>query len=302
MTDLNYKHLHYFWVVANEGSIVKASQKLHITPQTISGQLSLLEERMGHTLFAKSGRSLELTETGRLVHRYSNEIFELGKELNQVLRGSPAMGASDFIVSAASALPKTIVHKIIEPVLDLPLEINLTSKEGPISNILADLAVHEVDLVLTDTPLTSAYNIKAYNHLLGESDITFFAAPDLAKTIEKPFPQCLNDAPILLPTKQNAIRQTYDLWIERLNVFPRIKGQFDDSALMKAFGQSGLGIFFMPSIIEREICDNFHVEVIARTNEITQPFYAISAERKVKHPAVVAIYEAAKNKIFMSRP
>jgi LysR family transcriptional activator of nhaA len=298
MHDINYKHLHYFWVVANEGSIVNASRKLHITPQTISGQLSLLEERMGHSLFMKSGRSLELTETGRVVHRYANEIFELGKELNNVLRGSPAPGASDFIVSAASALPKTIVYKIIEPVLSLPLDINLTSKEGPISNILADLAVHEVDLVLTDTPLTSAYNVKAYNHLLGESDITFFAAPALANTLKGTFPQCLNDAPILLPTKQNAIRQTYDLWIERLQVFPMLKGQFDDSALMKAFGQAGLGVFFMPRIIEKEICETFKVQIIGRTDEIKQPFYAISAERKVKHPAVAAICNTARDIIF----
>lgn len=298
MPDINYKHLHYFWVVANEGSIVKASRKLHITPQTISGQLSLLEERMGHSLFTKSGRSLELTETGRVVHRYSTEIFELGKELNNVLRGTPAPGASDFIVSASSALPKTIVYKIIEPVLSLPLDINLTSREGPVSNILADLAVHEVDLVLTDTPLTSAYNIKAYNHLLGESDITFFAAPAIVEKLQGVFPDCLNNTPILLPTRQNAIRQTYDLWVERLQIYPMLKGQFDDSALMKAFGQAGLGVFFMPSIIEKEICETFKVQVIGRTDEIKQPFYAISAERKVKHPAVAAICNTARDIIF----
>lgn len=298
MINLNYKHLHYFWVVAHEGSIAKASQKLNITPQTISGQLTLLEERIGHSLFLRVGRSLTITETGRLVLRYADDIFEMGKELSDVLRGAPEIGPSEFIVSAASALPKTIVYRIIEPALRLSQEISLTSREGPVETILADLAVHEVDMVLTDTPLTSAFSIKAYNHFLGESALTFFATADLAAKYRHNFPYSLNNAPLLLPTKQNAIRQLFDRWLSDTDILPLIKGQFDDSALMKSFGQAGIGLFFMPSIIEQEVCDTFKVEIVGQLEEVKQRFYAISAERKVRHPAVASICDTARHKMF----
>lgn len=296
--NINYKHLHYFWVVAKEGSIAKAATKLHITPQTISGQLSMLEDRLNQPLFDRVGRGLQLTETGRLVLRYADEIFELGRELSDVLRGAPQLGASEFIVSAASAIPKTIVYKIVEPALNLSEDINLVSKEGPIDAILADLAVHEVDMVLTDTPLSSAFSIKAYNHFLGESGLSFFAAPALATELEGDFPGCLNHKPILLPTKQYAIRQLFDRWTNDMDLFPIIKGQFDDSALMKAFGQASLGVFFMPTVIEQEVCQQFRVEVIGRTEDIKQRFYAVSSERKVTHPAVAAICDKARDIIF----
>lgn len=296
--NINYKHLHYFWVVAKEGSIAKAATKLHITPQTISGQLSMLEDRMNQPLFDRVGRGLQLTETGRLVLRYADEIFELGRELSDVLRGAPQLGASEFIVSAASAIPKTIVYKIIEPALNLSDDINLVSKEGPIDAILADLAVHEVDMVLTDTPLSSAFSIKAYNHFLGESGLSFFAAPSMALRLNGEFPECLNHSPVLLPTKQYAIRQLFDRWANDMDLFPLIKGQFDDSALMKAFGQAGLGVFFMPTVIEQEVCQQFQVDVIGRTEDIKQRFYAVSSERKVTHPAVAAICDGARDIIF----
>lgn len=201
MSDtLNYKHLHYFWVVANEGSIAKASQRLHITPQTISGQLSLLEERIGNSLFERAGRGLILTETGRLVLGYADEIFELGRELSDVLRGAPVVGASEFIISSASTLPKTIVHKIIEPALNLEQEISLISKEGPVETILAELAIHKVDMVLSDTPLSGDLSVKAYNHYLGDSNLTVFAAASQARSYKKNFPYCLHSAPMILPT------------------------------------------------------------------------------------------------------
>ncbi|MBT0586513.1 transcriptional activator NhaR [Alteromonas oceanisediminis] len=296
--NMNYKHLHYFWVVAKEGSIAKAAAKLHITPQTISGQLSMLEDRLNQPLFDRVGRGLQLTETGRLVLRYADEIFELGRELSDVLRGAPQFGASEFIVSAASAIPKTIVYKIVEPALNLSEDINLVSKEGPIDAIVADLAVHDVDMVLTDTPLSAAFSIKAYNHFLGESGLSFFAAPKLAEQLSGQFPDNLNHKPMLLPTKQYAIRQLFDRWTSDIDLFPVIKGQFDDSALMKSFGQAGLGVFFMPTVIEQEVCDQFKVEVVGRTEDIKQRFYAISSERKVTHPAVAAICDKARDIIF----
>ncbi|SMF14369.1 LysR family transcriptional regulator, transcriptional activator of nhaA [Alteromonadaceae bacterium Bs31] len=295
---INYKHLHYFWMVANEGSIAKASEKLHITPQTISGQLALLEEQISAELFVRAGRGLKLTDTGRLVLRYADDIFDLGRELSDVLRGSPTIGPSEFIVGAASALPKTVVCKIIEPALNLDQDIKLTSREGAMETMLADLALHKVDLVLSDTPVTSAFSIKAYNHLLGESGLTFFAAPHLARAYKGNFPRALDGAPLLVPTPQNAVRHLFDRWLEEEDIKPIIIGEFDDSALMKAFGQAGLGLFFMSSVIEEEVCKNFNVKIIGRLDKLKQKFYAISAERKVKHPAVAAICNSARTKLF----
>ncbi|MFT6737652.1 MAG: LysR family transcriptional activator of nhaA, partial [Kangiellaceae bacterium] len=263
-----------------------------------SGQLSMLEERIGQPLFDRVGRRLRLTETGRLVLRYADDIFELGKELSDVLRGAPIVGTSEFIVSAASALPKTIVYKILEPALNVSNDISLTCKEGPVEAILGELAVHEVDMVLTDTPLSSAFSIKAYNHYLGQSTLSFFAAPQLAAKLSGDFPACLQDTPMLLPTKQYAVRQLFDKWCNDNNIFPTIRGQYDDSALMKSFGKAGFGVFFMPSIIEKEVRDGFGLQVIGRSQSLKQKFYAISSERKVTHPAVAAICDAARDKIF----
>lgn len=296
--NLNYKHLHYFWVVATEGSIARAAEKLFITPQTISGQLSMLEQRIGQPLFDRVGRRLRLTETGRLVLGYADDIFELGRELGDVLRGAPLVGNSEFIVSAASALPKTIVYKVLEPALTVSSDISLTCKEGPVESILGELAVHKVDMVLTDTPLTSAFSIKAYNHYLGESTLSFFASPALAAKLTSDFPACLQDTPMLLPTKQYAVRQLFDRWCTDNGIFPIVRGQYDDSALMKSFGQAGFGVFFMPSIIEDEVKKSFGLEVVGRSNTLKQKFYAISAERKVTHPAVAAICDTARDKIF----
>ncbi len=296
---INYKHLHYFWVVAHEGSIARASQKLHITPQTISGQLSCLEDSFGQVLFERSGRKLRLTQVGRMVLRYADEIFELGRELSDVLRGEPAVGPVDFIVSAISVLPKTVVYKIIEPALNLPHDVRVICKEGPIETVISDLAMHKVDLVLADTPLATLFGINAYNHLLGESGLSFFAEPTQAKRLRKGFPQSLEGESLLVPSEQNAIRREFDHWLAEHRIYPKVKGIFDDSSLLKAFGQTGLGVFFLPSIIEAEVCRNYGVRVIARTDEIKQSFYAISLERKIRHPAIAAICTKARGEIFL---
>jgi LysR family transcriptional activator of nhaA len=295
---MNYKHLQYFWVVASEGSIAKASERLHVTPQTISGQLSTLEERIGAELFAKQGRGLQLTETGRLVLQYAEEIFQLGRELNDVLRGSAVVGPSEFIVGAASALPKTIVFKILEPALKLEQDISLISREGPIDDLLADLAVHKLDLVLSDMALPTSLNVKAYNHLLGKSALSLFASKRLADELKQGFPGSLQGMPLLLPTRQYSIRQKIDQWLDEIAVTPFVAAQFDDSALIKSFGQAGIGAFFMPCSIEAEVCSNFQVEVVGRIEDVKQDFYAISAERKVRHPAVSAICDNARSEIF----
>ena len=291
---VNFKHLHYFWMVAHQGSIARASESLNITPQTISGQLSLLEERFDCKLFERVGRGLELTEMGRLVLQYADDIFALGNELATVLRGMPTVGPIKLIVSSASGLPKTIVYKTIEPALSLPNGLNLTSLEGPIHSILADLVVHDVDLVLSDTPATGTLSINVHNHLLGEAGLTFFATKTLAEQYQQGFPLSLHNAPMLLPTQQHEVRQLVDRWLGGKQVFPEVRGEFDDSALIKSFGKAGLGIFFMPSIIADEVCHNFQVEIIGETNEVKQRFYAISAERKISNPAVNAIIESAQ--------
>lgn len=298
MAPLNYKHLYYFWTVAHEGSIAAASKTLHLTPQTISGQLTLLEARLDKALFKKQGRGLALTDVGATVLEYADEIFELGSELTDVLRGIPVVGSSEFIIGASSALPKTIVYKILEPALRLSHEVKMLCKEGPLESLLADLAVHKVDMVLSDSPVPSNFHVKAYNHALGECGISFFAVSDIVKRYKKGFPNSLTQAPMLVPTKQNAIRSSYENWIREMEISPKIVGEFDDSALMKSFGQAGHGIFFMSSLIEQEICRNFNVKVIGRTEEIRHSFYAISAERRIKHPAVQAICDTARSTLF----
>ncbi|MFT5312481.1 MAG: LysR family transcriptional activator of nhaA [Paraglaciecola sp.] len=297
---INHKHLHYFWAVAHEGSIAKASRRLHITPHTISGQLSLLEARMGCALFEKVGKKLTLTESGRITLKYADEIFELGRELSSVIRGSGKSGQSDFMVGAASALPKTIVCKIIEPALSLPESFHLISTEGPVAALLEDLAVHKLDMVISDTPTNHTFGTKAFNHYLGDCGLTFFAAPDVKKRLGPDFPRSLHNAPMLLPTEQFGIRQLFDQWLHNQKIFPNVVGQFDDSALIKAFGQRGLGVFFMPTVIADEVCQNFSVQIIGQTEQIKHKFYAISAERKISHPAVQAICETARTHIFSS--
>lgn len=298
MVKLNYKHLNYFLTVAKQGSITKACDILHVTPQTISGQITAMESAIGHTLFERVGRSLKVTETGHIVMRYAEDIFELGGELSDILSGAPSVSSSLFKVSAASGIPKTIVAKIIEPALNLSKEMRLECKEAPIKSLLGDLAIHEVDMVLTDSPVSSEFSIKAHSHFLGEPGLSFFCANSIAANLSGQFPFSLNNQPMLLPTKQYAIRQLFERWITENDVFPTTRGEFDDSALMKSFGQSGEGIFFMPTAIEHSICSNFNVQCIGRTNEIKQRFYAISAQRNVKHPAIAAILEAAKDEIF----
>jgi len=271
---------------------------LHITPQTISGQLTVLEARIGNALFEKAGRGLSLTDTGRIVLRYADEIFELGRELGDVLRGAPMVGASEFIVSSASALPKAVVYKIIEPALHLPHEISLTCKEGPVESILAELAIHKVDMVLSDTPLSGALSIKAYNHYLGKSHLAVFASPAMSRHYKRHFPSSLHNAPILLPTNQYAVRHDIDQWFSENDIYPFVRGQFDDSALIKSCGKSGLGLFFMPSVVAEDVCKGFNVRVIGEIEEVSQKFYAISAERKVRHPAVAAICDYARKSLF----
>jgi LysR family transcriptional activator of nhaA len=298
INHLNFKHLYYFWVVAEEGSIVSASKRLSITPQTISGQISLLEDRVNNALFRKSGRNLQLTDTGQIVKRYADGIFSLGQELSDVLRGITAAGHTELIVAAASALPKATIYKILQPALTLEQEFALTLTEGPVESILADLAVNKVDLVLSDTQFQSNIRIKAFNHFLGSCGLSVLAAKGLAKKYTKSFPQSLHEAPLLLPTRQYAIRKRFDRWLENMAIRTNIRGQFDDSAVMKAFGQAGFGLFFVPDVVEEEVCRMHAVTPVGHIPEVKHDFYAISAERRVTHPAVAAICDQARKMLI----
>ena len=298
MRHLNYSHLQYFWTVAREGSIVQASKVLHLTPQTISGQLKLLDDAVGEPLFNKVGRRLVLSDMGRVVFEYADEIFSVGAELANVVRGKQVGGPSVLVVGAVSSMPKLIVERIIAPALTAERPLRVRCHESSLEQLLADLAVHRLDIVLSDQPAPRGLNLRAYNHMLGESSLSFFALRANARRYRSRFPQSLNDAPMLLPTQHSALRRLMDDWFEEQGLAPKIVGEFDDSALMKAFGEAGTGVFAAPSVIEEEICRMYRMAVIGRSDSITERFYAISPERRLKHEGVIYVTETARSELF----
>lgn len=299
---INYKHLHYFWVVAKEGGIARASERLHLTPQTISGQLSLLEEGLGEDLFTRVGRSLELTETGRLVLSYADEIFSLGGELEEMVRNLPAGRPIVFKVGIGDVVPKSIAYRLLAPALQLPESVRIVCRENTTHSLLAELAVHRIDLVIADSPIPTGVNVRGYNHPLGDCGITFFATPTLARKLGKNFPQSLGGAPMLLPGEMTVVRNRLVQWFDGLHIYPQVVGEFDDSALMKTFGRAGAGVFIAPTPIAAEVEKQYDVVTIGQTDEVRDHFYAISVERKISHPAVAAITETAREWLFQDGP
>jgi len=296
---LNLKHLRYFWSVASHGSITKAAEILYLTPQTISGQLRDLEQQVGAKLFERDGRNLVLTETGRLVFSYADEMFRLGIELQDVLAGHTPGAALTLKVGVANIVPKLLTYRVLEPVLRMPESVRLVCHEAPLVDLLADLAVHKLDVVLADSQISPTLNIRAFNHLLGESGISFFATPAQAEKMGGHFPENLNDAPMLMPSSGSNLRRNLETWFHRHTISPVVVAEFDDRALMKAFGEHGNGVFSSPSAVEQDVLEKYGVVVIGRTQEITERFFLISAERRIKHPAVSEITEAARNKLFL---
>lgn len=298
MPALNYKHLHYFWVVAKAGGIARASERLHLTPQTISGQISLFEDVLGYKLFARIGRHLELTDAGRMVLSYADEIFTLGEELESVLHDPAGGRAAQFRVGIADAIQKVVAYKLLEPALRLAEPPRIVCREGKLNDFLQELAVHRLDIVIADSPIPATVSIKGFSHLLGECGLTFFATAKLARRHKDKFPNCLDGAPLLLPGEDAALRPRLLQWFERHAIRPRIVGEFDDSALMKAFGQVGVGVFPAPTASVEAICQRYGVVAIGCTEEVTEQYYAISVERRLTHPAVVAISAAARQGLF----
>lgn len=295
---LNYRQLHYFWVVAKTGSIVRACEQLNLTPQTISGQISLLEQTYGIELFRRVGRQLELTEAGRQALPYAEQMFALGGELEALLRAQPNEQQIVFRVGVADVVPKSIVYRLIAPTMDLSEPLRITCREDKLERLLADLAIQRLDLVISDSPMPSHLDIKGYSQKLGECGISFFATAELAQRHSGDFPQCLHGAPLLIPGQETVVRNRLQRWFAEQKIQPRIVGEFDDSALMQAFGQSGSGIFIGPSVIADEVRRQYGVELIGQTDAVTESFYAISVERKVKHPGIVAITEGARRELF----
>ncbi len=298
MRHLNYGHLLYFWTVAREGSVARASEILHITPQTISGQIKTLEDSIGEALFRRVGRRLVLSEMGKLVFEYAEEIFSVGAELAEVVKSRAPRGPVVFTVGITDVMPKLIAARVLEPALALDEPVRIVCLEGKLEALLADLAIHRVDMVLSDRPAPDGLNIRAYTHRLGECGLSFFADQDTARRLRRRFPRSLGNAFLLLPTSNTVLRRSLDEWLEQQELVPNVAGEFEDSALLKAFGQAGNRVFPGPTAIEAEIKHQYRVSVVGRTDEVKEAFYAISPERRLKHPAAAAISEAARTDLF----
>jgi LysR family transcriptional activator of nhaA len=296
---MNYKHLHYFMQVAKSGSVTRASEQLHLTPQTISGQIQLLEEALGGALFAKSGRGLVLTETGRLALGFAEEIFALGAELKEAVREHPRQGRPlEFRVGVADAVSKSIACRLIEPATHLPEPVRIVCREWKLDSLLAELALHRLDLVLSDAPIPASVSVRAFNHRLGASGVTFFAAPPLFELCSGAFPRCLDGAPMLMPGEDSAVGQRLRSWFQARSLRPKVVGEFDDSALAKEFGRRGAGVFIGPTVLTQEIEKQFSVKAMGVATDVMADFFAISVERRVTHPCVVAITQSARDELF----
>jgi LysR family transcriptional activator of nhaA len=293
MEWLNYHHLLYFWTVAREGTIARASEELRLAQPTISGQIRALEEQLGEKLFQRSGRNLVLTDIGRVVFAYADDIFATGRELMDTLKDRPTGRPVRLQVGVADEVTKIIAYRLLEPALRLPQPVHIVCRDGAPERLLTDLATHALDLVIADTPISPAIKVKAFSHPLGETAVTVFGVAKLAAPRRKNFPRSLDGAPFLLPTIGKTLRRTLDHYFDQEQIRPRIVAELDDSALLTTFGQGGAGLFVAPTVLEKEVMRQFGVTVVGRLDEVRERYFAISVERRLKHPAVIAISEAA---------
>jgi LysR family transcriptional activator of nhaA len=296
---MNFKHLYYFWVTAKSGGVMRAGEQLHTTPQTLSGQIHLLEDWLGRKLFKKSGRNLELTEHGRLALGYADQIFTLGNELESVVRQAHG-GARvlEFRVGVADSVNKSVAYRLLEPALAVPAPVRMACSEGKFPDLLSQLALNRLDLVIADEPMSRRINVRAFNHPLGRSTMSFMCTPAVAAGLQGVFPDCLNAAPLLIQGAQASVRQQLEAWFTRHNIAPRVIGEFDDGALMTAFGREGRGVFMVPKVMEQETADQFGVQCVGRSDELVEEFFAVSVERRITHPCVLAITDAARGQLF----
>jgi LysR family transcriptional activator of nhaA len=294
---LNYHHLMYFWTVARTGSVTAAAEELHLSRPAVTEQIRSLERSLGNKLFQQAGRRLVLTDFGQRVLIYADEIFTTGQELQRVVRGGHGE-TQRLVVGVPDELPKLVVFRLLQPAFNLKERPRLVCREGKRDDLLADLALHRLDLLVSDAPIEASMNVRAYNHRLGECGISFFSRPADTSRLRRGFPGSLNGQPALLPSASTTTRRLLDRWFEECCVQPQIMAEFDDSALMKVFGQAGMGVFPAPTIIEDEVIRQYRVKVIGRLESVREQFFAISVERRLKHPAVVAITAAARHDLF----
>lgn len=298
MEWINYHHLLYFWVVAREGGLVAAGKVLRLSHPTLSAQIHALEDQLGEKLFEKVGRKLALTETGRVVYRYAEEIFTLGREMVETVRGRTTGQPLRLDVGVADVVPKLVVRRLLQPALALDVPVRLVCHEGSFEALLGQLAVHSLDLVLSDAPVPTGSPVRAFNHLLGETGVSLYGTKELVKTWRRGFPESLSGAPMLLPLEHLTLRRALNQWFDRHGVKPRVVAEFEDSALLKVFGGDGVGLFPASTIVEPEVLSQYGVQLLGRVDEVRERFYAISVERRLKHPAVVAISDAARQTLF----
>ncbi len=296
---MNFKHLQYFWAAAKAGGVMRAGEQLHITPQTLSGQIKLLEDWLGRKLFRKNGRQMELTDDGRVALSYADQIFTLGIEMENTLRQTGAGQSTLFFrVGIADSVAKSVAYHLLEPALSVAGPVRLICSEGKFPDLLANLAISRLDLVIADEPMSRRINVKAFNHALGTTPMSFFCAPALKESLIGDFPACLDGAPMLLQGAGVSVRQQFDRWLAENHIQPRVVGEFDDVALMKAFGREGRGVFMAPTVMEAETEQQYGVEVIGRTTDLLEEFFAVSVERRISHPCVLAITNAARRQLF----
>jgi len=298
MEWLNYHHLLYFWTIMHEGSLTAACAKLRLSPSTVSTQVGKLEEMLGGKLFRRVGRDLEPTDLGRLIFRYANEIFSIGREMMDTVRGRAGINPLVLKAGVINALPKLIACKLLEPAMRLSERTHMVCHQDKQDRLLAELAVHNLDLVLSDSPVRKRVSVKVYNHFLGECGIVFFASKKVSSEYQPRFPESLDAAPMLLPLDMTTLREGLERWFESLHLKPMIVAEFEDSSLVEKFGQNGYGIFAAPSVIENEVQRQYDVAVVGRTDAVRERFYAISCERVIKHPGITAITKAARAGFF----
>jgi LysR family transcriptional activator of nhaA len=298
MEWLNFHHLRYFWMVARKGGVRKAAEELHVSQPSISAQLRLLEESLGQKLFKRSGRHLVLTETGQLILKYADEIFSVGRELMSAVKQRPGKHPVRLNIGLTDAFPKLITQQILRAAFGFDHPVHIVCREGEIGPLLNQLRAHRLDVVLADEPAASSSTAKTFNHRLGDSGMTFCAVPALAQKLRRNFPKSLNGAPALLPTTNMGMRAALETWFDTHDIHPRLVGEFEDTALMEVCSVGGRGFTVVHTVIDRAALKHYGLRVIARVTECRSEFYAITAERRVKHPAAVAITEHAYTTLF----
>ena len=298
MDWLNYHHLLYFWTVAKEHSVSKAAAALHVAQPTVSAQLRSLERSLGQKLFERQGRSLVLTPEGEKVFRYADEIFSLGREMLQAVKGEPQHAPKRFRAGVSDALPKLTTYRLLEPALATRPAFRLHVRIDKTERLLGELAVHALDIVIADAPMMPSLRVRAFSHLLGETSVSIYGAAALARSVRQGFPRSLHGVPMLLQTTNTAVRQSLDQWFDVHGIEPAIVGEVEDMAMLQTLGEHGLGLFAAPTVMRREICRRYHVAWVGELDKVREKFYAISVERRITHPAVKLIADQAKRRLF----